>query len=276
MRNITKRLLAFVLAAAMILSLAPAYAQAAPVENMALNRPATCSDVEANTSFVAGNAVDGSESTRWATNTNVTNPWIEIDLDDGTVIKQINIIFERADADQNILGYKVEAEVDGAYQTIYTFDGTRAKQREKIILADAVTADKLKLTVTDYDDGQNPVWRSVSICEIEVYSAEFKSMAEIAADLNNLSNTIVDGETFEIPAEISGMTVKLNGADFEEIIGKDLSVHKPLTDKVVNVSFEVSNGTTSVLTADIPVTVKGLYEQAEGMNAKPTVIPEIQ
>ena len=36
MRNITKRLLAFVLAAAMVLSLAPAYAQAAAIENLAL------------------------------------------------------------------------------------------------------------------------------------------------------------------------------------------------------------------------------------------------
>ena len=118
MRNATKRLLAFVLAAAMILSLAPAYAQAAPNENLALNRPATASNVEAGTSFVAGNAVDGSESTRWATDQNVTDPWIEIDLDDGSVLKQINIMFERADAAQNILAFKVEAEVNGAYETI--------------------------------------------------------------------------------------------------------------------------------------------------------------
>ena len=275
MRNITKRLLAFVLAAAMILSLAPAYAQAAPIENLALNRPATCSNVEGGTSFTADKAVDGSETTRWATDQNVTNPWIEIDLEDGSVLKQINIMFERDDAGQNILAFKVEAEVNGTYETIYTHSGSRAKQRVKIILDEAVTADKMKVTVTDYDGGSMG-WASVSICEIEAYSEVFKSMSEIAADLNDLSNTIVDGETFEIPAEISGMTVALNGADFEEIIGKDLSVHKPLTDKVVNVSFKVSNGTASVLTADIPVTVKGLHEQAEGMNAKPTVIPEIQ
>ena len=143
MRNTMKRLLAFVLAAAMMLSLAPVSARAAEIENLALNRPAAASNVEANTSFTAAKAVDGDPGTRWATDRDVPNPWIEIDLDDESVIKQINITFERADAAQNILGFKVEAEVDGAYTTIYTFDGTRAKQREMIVLAEAVTADKL-------------------------------------------------------------------------------------------------------------------------------------
>ena len=276
MRNFAiKRLLAFVLAAAMILSLAPAYAQAAPIENLVLNRPATASNVEGGTSFTADKAVDGSESTRWATDQNVTNPWIEIDLEDGSVLKQINIMFERDDAGQNILAFKVEAEVNGTYETIYTHSGSRAKQRVKIILDEKVTADKMKVTVTDYDGGSMG-WASVSICEIEAYPEEFKSMADIAAGLSELSGTIVDGDTFEFPAEFAGMTVEMNGADLEQIIGKDLSVTKPLTDKVVNVSFEVSDGTSSVLTADIPVTVKGLYEQAEGKNAKPAVIPEIQ
>ena len=86
MKNATKRLLAFVLAAAMILSLAPASVRAAEVENLALNRPAACSNVEAGTSFTADKAVDGSTTTRWATDVGVVNPWIEIDLDDGSVL----------------------------------------------------------------------------------------------------------------------------------------------------------------------------------------------
>ena len=71
MRNAIKRLLAFVLAAAMVLSLAPASVRAAEVENLALNRPATCSNVEAGTSFTADKAVDGSTTTRWATDVGV-------------------------------------------------------------------------------------------------------------------------------------------------------------------------------------------------------------
>ena len=274
MRNATKRLLAFVLAAAMILSLAPAGARAAEVENLALNRPATASNVEAGTSFTADKAVDGLAGTRWATDQHVSDPWIEIDLEDGSVAKQIDIMFERDDAGQNILGFKIEAYANGTYSTVYTHEGGRCKQRVKIILPEAVAADKLKVTVTDYDGGSMG-WASVSICEIEVYSAEFKSLNDVAGELSALAGTVVDGDTLEIP-EYAGLTLELNGADFEEIIGKDLTVHKPLTDKTVNVSFLVSDGENSTLTADIPFVVKGQYEQPLEGNAKPQVIPEIQ
>ena len=274
MRNAIKRLLAFVLAAAMVLSLAPASVRAAEVENLALNRPATCSNVEAGTSFTADKAVDGSTTTRWATDVGVVNPWIEIDLDDGSVLKQFNIMFERADQNQNILDFIIEAEINGAWETIYDYEGGRPAQRLKIVLPEAVTADKMKLTITQYDGGTSN-WASVSIWEIEAYSAEFKSLNDVAGELSALADTVVDGDTLEIP-EFAGLTLELNGADFEEIIGKDLTVHKPLTDKTVNVSFLVSDGENSTLTADIPFVVKGLYEQAEGMNTKPQVIPEIQ
>ena len=244
--------------------------------NLALGRPATASDVEDGTSFTADKAVDGSTaaSSRWATDQNVVNPWIEIDLDDGTVVKQINLHFEREGSNQNILAFYIEAEVDGTYETIYTHNSGRANQREKIVLEEAVTADKMKLTVTDYDGG-TAGWRSVSIVEIEVYSAESVSLGDIAQSLNAMAGTVVDGDTLPLPAVPDGITVEINGADFEQIIAKDGSVHRPLTDKTVNVSFQVSDGTSSTLTADIPLTVKGLYAQNEG-NAKPVVIPEIQ
>ncbi|MBQ4551177.1 MAG: discoidin domain-containing protein [Oscillospiraceae bacterium] len=242
--------------------------------NIALNKPATASNVEGGTSFTADKAVDGSTTTRWATDQNVTNPWIEIDLDDGSVIKQINIMFERAGANQNILDFIIEAEVNGTYQTIYDHDGTRSDQRLTIVLDEAVTADKMKLTVTSYDGG-TAGWASVSIIEIEVYSAESVSLGDIAASLNAMAGTVVEGNTLPLPEVPAGITVEVNGADFEQIIAKDGSVHKPLTDKTVNVSFNVSDGTNTTLTADIPFTVKGQFAANEG-NAKPNVIPEIQ
>ncbi len=242
--------------------------------NLALNRPATCSNVESGTSFTADKAVDGSTTTRWATDQNVTDPWIEIDLDDGSVVKQINLMFERSGDNQNILDFIIEAEVNGAYQTIYDHDGTRSDQRLTIVLDEAVTADKLKLTVTSYDGGTSN-WASVSIYEIEVYAAESVSLGDIASGLNAMAGTVVEGDTLPLPEVPAGITVEINGADFEQIIAKDGSVHKPLTDKVVNVSFNVSDGTNTTLTADIPFTVKGQFAASEG-NAKPTVIPEIQ
>ena len=142
-------------------------------DNIALGRPATASNVESGTSFVAANAVDGDTSTRWGTDQSVTDPWIEIDLDDGSLVQQINIVFERTDAEQNILAFTLEVSVDGTYTTIYTHteDDGRCSQREKIILDAPVTADTLKLTVTSYDGGTLG-WSSGSVREIEVYSTE--------------------------------------------------------------------------------------------------------
>ena len=255
------------------------HAEELPVSsNIALGRPATASNVESGTSFTADKAVDGStaSSSRWATDQNVTNPWIEIDLDDGSMVKQVVILFERSDANQNILAYKLEAYNNGSYETVYTHSGSRAKQREKIILPEAVAADKLKLTITDYDAGQNPAWRCVSIIEIEVYSAEVASLGDVAQSLNAMAGTVIDGDTLPLPEVPAGITLELNGADLEQIVSNDLTIHQPLVDKVVNLSFNLSDGSTTTTTADIPVTIKGLYTQAEGMNAKPAVIPEIQ
>ena len=243
--------------------------------NIALGKPATASNVEAGTSFTADKAVDGSTTTRWATDQNVTDPWIEIDLDDGSVIKQVNFMFERAGANQNILAFRIEAEIGGTYETIYTYSGTRPDQRLKVVLDEAVTADKMKVVVTNYDGGTSN-WASVSIIEIEVYSMESVSLGDIAQSLNAFAGTVITGDTFTMPEAPDGTTVELNGADFEQLIAKDGSVHHPLTDKTVNVSFKVSDGTNSVITGDIPVTVRGLYTGNENANTKPVVIPEIQ
>ena len=139
--------------------------------NIALGRPATASNVEGGTGFTADKAVDGSTaaSSRWATDQNVSEPWIEIDLDDGSVIKQVNFMFERAGANQNILAFRIEAEINGTYETVYTYSGDRPDQRLKVVLDEAVTADKMKVVVTNYDAGTSN-WASVSIIEIEVYS----------------------------------------------------------------------------------------------------------
>ncbi len=243
--------------------------------NIALGRPATASNVEGGTSFTADKAVDGSTTTRWATDQNVSDPWIEIDLDDGSVIKQINFMFERAGANQNILAFRIEAEIDGVYETIYTYSGDRPDQRLKVVLDEAVTADKMKVVITNYDGG-TAGWASVSIFEIEVYSRESVSLGDIASSLNAFAGTVITGNTFELPEAPAGTTIELNGADFAQVIGKDGSVQQPLTDKTVNVSFKVSDGEKSVITGDIPVTVQGLYTQGEEGNAKPVVIPEIQ
>ena len=69
MRHATKRLLAFVLAAAMILSLVPAAARAEENENLALGKNVTVSSYEDGTNFDGSKIVDGDrdKQSRWGT-----------------------------------------------------------------------------------------------------------------------------------------------------------------------------------------------------------------
>ena len=123
MKNTAKRLLAFVLAAAMILSLAPARAAAAENENLALGKSVTVSSYEDGTNFDGSKITDGSHeaTTHWGTGQNPgAGEWAEIDLGTAEAIKQIDIYFERSDAEQNILGYQVEFYANGAYTTVYS------------------------------------------------------------------------------------------------------------------------------------------------------------
>jgi len=180
----SKRLLAFVLAAAMIISYLPGHAHAAGNENLAQGKEVTVSSYEANTSFDGSKIVDGdrSASSRWGTNQNVAaGEWAEIDLGAATAIKQIDIYFERSDADQNILSFKVEIYANGAYETVYTKD-QRASHLESIVLQEAKLAEKVKITVIEADGGTMN-WVNVGISEVEIYGANYVNPSDASRDI---------------------------------------------------------------------------------------------
>ena len=155
MKKATKRLLAFVLAAAMILSLVPAAARAEENENLALGKNVTVSSYEDGTNFDGSKIVDGNRDTasRWGTGQDAgAGEWAEIDLGGTEAIKQIDIYFERPDAEQNILAYQVEFYANGAYTTVYT-KSEKALQHENIVLDEALQAEKVKITILNADGG---------------------------------------------------------------------------------------------------------------------------
>ncbi len=84
--------------------------------NLALNKAVTASSVESGTAFTAGNAVDGSNSTRWASD--YSDPqWLSIDLGQTTTFNKIVLNWEAAYAS----GYKIQTSADGAnWSDVYT------------------------------------------------------------------------------------------------------------------------------------------------------------
>lgn len=72
-----------------------------------------------------------------------------------------------------------------------------------------------------------------------------------------------------------GYTVENNGADFEQVVADDFSVHQPLTDKEVKLALKITDpeGNTEI-SDEYTLQIPGVHEESAG-NAKPQVIPEI-
>lgn len=92
-----------------------------PVQNpdpLNINKPARTSNVFQGKRVAHGpsRAVDGRLSTRWATDTDITSPWIEIDLGEPTEIGRIKIAEAYAG---RIQSHSLEYRSNGEWKTIY-------------------------------------------------------------------------------------------------------------------------------------------------------------
>ena len=241
--------------------------------NIAQGKSVTASSYEVESTSPA-KVVDGDVSTRWGTGQNAAaGEYVEIDLGSKQDVKKIVIRFERSDAEQNILGYHVD--LDGT--TVYT-KSEKAKQVETITLSEVKQAQTVKLTIDDANGGTIN-WVNVGVNEIEVYASDEEAVTLDSVIENLGGGTIAaDVDKFAMPEAPDGFEIKLNGADFEQIIAADGTIVHPLTDKKVQVSFEVTETATgaSKVTNDFEYTVAGTKTQAENMNVKPVIIPEIQ
>ncbi len=169
-----------VLAAVTLLSMSLTGVTAAQAsdDNLALNQTVTASSYEVATT-APEKAVDGDLGTRWGTAQNkAANEWIEVGFGGTKTVKQINIDFERKDADQNITSFKVELKQGDTYTKVYQKD-TRAKQQEIILLDQAQQASAVKVTVLSADGGTMN-WVNVGINEISVYSAPKETVLDTA------------------------------------------------------------------------------------------------
>lgn len=267
-------------------------ADATPNKNHMASATVTASSVEANTQFTADKVKDGKtdKANRWASDyeTPTTKIWLNTKFAGLTAVKEIRIhFFERDVAPQpsNVKSFDVKyIDKNGEEKLAKSFANTKKGEgynNEVVIRLDQpIEAKELKLCnfVAEAED-----WNNIGILEMEVYSND---QAEQGATLDSVVGAIeaeektiaANVDTLEMPVVPGGFSVKLNGADFEQIIGDDGKIIHPLTDKTVKVSYVVTETKTGKEkeTKDVNYIVKGTKTQADGKNAKPTVIPEIQ
>ena len=289
-------ILAGVLAAVMVLISIPMEAKAANA-NLIRNAELTASTVEENAATLAADkAGDGDTTTRWSgvslTSTEAGKAeWLKATFEDVTEIKQIKVKFHTRNIDptpNNVSSFSIKYK-DANGEEKYAKENCKVAAEGdgfatdvSVILDETIKASEIQLCDFDVKIGSTQ-WNSVGVVEFEAYSEELSagavnSVAELVAKLEAIADGEVaaDADKFELPEAPEGYTIELNGADFEQIIGDDLSVVHPLTDKEVQVSYKVSDGVDTEITNDITYVVKGTKTQAEGMNAKPVIIPEIQ
>ncbi len=94
---------------------------------------------------------------------------------------------------------------------------------------------------------------------------------------NNLSvGKTISAEQTQLPIPfVKDATVKLLGVDYEEIISEDGAIRPVLSPTRVAVSFEVSKGNTKAISKDYFIEVMPAKPIPTGVNAKPSVIPEL-
>ena len=126
-----------------------AYADEGRGEDLALNQPVNASNVRAGKpGFAAEKAVDGNETTYWATTDGTTQAILEVDMSGPTEINSA-VIEEAAGMTGRVQAYKVEGEVNSDWQLLS--QGTTIGER-KMDHFPEVTVWKVRLTILKAQD----------------------------------------------------------------------------------------------------------------------------
>lgn len=244
----------------------------------------------------ADKAIDGKRGTRWSSGTakpeKNTSTYLEVDLKATSKIGFLDIEFEERTVDvkpSNVKEFEIQYQAPGSSDWIpvktvsNAQNGSGYEPRVRVTLEAPIVAKKIRLT--NFDIATVPSqsqWNGVSVVELEAYTnvqTVNETLESVVSKLNRMGDQTVaaDVTQIEAPEVPTGFAIEFNGADFEQVIGKGGTVHHPLTDKIVQVSWKVSKEGTrgQAITNDIAYEVKGTTAPAQS-NAKPTVVPEIQ
>ncbi|MGF1558069.1 MAG: alpha-L-fucosidase [Flavobacteriaceae bacterium] len=129
--------------------------------DIARGQSITASDVRGKSSdFGAGKAIDGDDSTYWATNEGVTKATLTVSFERPTEVNRI-VLQEFIPLGQRVQKFTVEAEVNGNWQEI---DTQTTIGLRRILRFDTVVASKVRVTILE---AKGPI----TISNLELYRA---------------------------------------------------------------------------------------------------------
>ena len=252
----------------------PALTAKANDENLALSATATASSTETS-DYPASKANDGDGATRWASARGDRDQTLQLAWDSVQTMKGFVVKWER----RNATNYAIETSNDGnSWTEVASFTQKPAETVQKITLDAPVQAQYVRLNIKTFTAdglGGETSWNVVSVYEFEVYEGEIPvSALELVARVT-APEISEDGTHISMPDLGDGVKVRFC-ADYEQVIGDDGTIYKPLSDKVVKGFYEVSVNGEKANSQEYTISVPGRYEPEENANAKPSVIPELQ
>lgn len=247
---------------------------------------ASANAYESGTTFTADKAIDGTvdrdgnRASRWASNVQQNEEkWLQIQFSSEQTVRTVAIEWER----RNATRYSIQFSQNGTdWETAAQFTQAPAGYRQTIVLDEPVQAVYVRVLIEEFsstiDMDPGDSWDNVSIYEMEVYSEVVEDYGDMTMDevIGSLQIPEIErgAEQFTLPEVPEGYEIEFIGADYEQIIDRDLTIYQPLVDTDVTVNFRISNDEETRETKAYMVTVPGTKPVSEG-NEKPVVIPEL-
>lgn len=253
-------------------------------ENLAVGATAVASGSE-TTSFGPANVVDENMKTRWASTANHDDDkWISLDFGTAKDIASVTLKWER----RNATKYKIQSSKNGtSWEDVKTLTKAPREFDDIINFDNTINTRYLRVVVSDFEnlaedrDGKSVNWPTVSLYEFEAYAVKQQIDSEQIVTIDDVINNLVipavaKGDTkMALPQVPEGFEIEFIGADYEQILDRDLTIHQPIVDTIVSVNYKVKKGDQEKITGAYNVTIPGKNSPDISINAKPKVVPEL-
>ena len=253
-------------------------------ENLALNATAASSGDEA-ANLVVDNVKDEDMTTRWASTVGHNdNKWVSLDFGSVKDVASVTLKWERC----NATNYKIQSSNDGSnWEDVKVLTSAPAKFDDVINFDNTINTRYIRVLVTDFVDSapdrddKTVSWATVSLYEFEAYSVKQQVDVEPEQTIDSVITNLVipaiaKGDTkMAMPEVPNGFEIEFVGADYEQILDRDLTIHQPIVDTTVSVNYKIKKGDQEKTTNAYQITVPGKHSPEDSINAKPKVIPEL-
>ncbi|MFR5580749.1 MAG: discoidin domain-containing protein [Thomasclavelia ramosa] len=220
-------------------------------ENLAVGATAVASGSE-TTSFGPANVVDENMKTRWASTANHDDDkWISLDFGTAKDIASVTLKWER----RNATKYKIQSSKNGtSWEDVKTLTKAPREFDDIINFDNTINTRYLRVVVSDFEnlaedrDGKSVNWPTVSLYEFEAYAVKQQVDSEQIVTIDDVINNLVipavaKGDTkMALPQVPEGFEIEFIGADYEQILDRDLTIHQPIVDTIVSVNYKVKKG----------------------------------